>query len=83
MKYRVTFSSDEVRVTLTESLKLPEGRSLHFGQPDAPNRFDLLPEIQTLVRQFLNGFAVDRGGLQQQFPLPDCRRHQSLRESSP
>ena len=58
MKYDLTFTDAEVRVTLTESLALPEGRSLHLGRSGAPSRFDLLPQIQALVREFLSGFVA-------------------------
>ena len=57
MKFDVCFATDEIRVTLTESLALPEGHSPHLGSPGAPCGFDLLPQIESLVRQFLDGFA--------------------------
>jgi len=84
MQYDIAFTNDDdVRVTLMESLKLSEGQLPHLGRPDAPSRFDLLPEMQALVREFLSGFVADRDGLRQQSPFPDCQRRQSLRQSSP
>jgi hypothetical protein len=62
MKYDVTFTDSEVRVTLTESLELPEGQKPLLGGLDGRRRFDLLQQIQALVRELLNGFADDHGG---------------------
>lgn len=62
MKYDLCLSEAEIRVTLSESLKLPEGRKLLLESPAARDAFDLLPQIESLLRQFLDGFAEGRGG---------------------
>jgi hypothetical protein len=61
MKFNIAMSSDEIQVTLTESLKLPEGHSPLLESPDAQAAFGLLPQIESLVRQFLSGFVARRG----------------------
>ena len=60
MNFDVSFATNEVRVTLTESLVLPEGQLPCLGSPGEPGAFDLLPQIESLVRQFLDGFVGDR-----------------------
>ena len=64
MKFNVSLASNEVQVTLTEGLRLPEGRSPQLGSPCEPGGFDLLPQIESLVRQFLAGIVADRSGLE-------------------
>ena len=61
MKFDLTLAKDEIRVTLTESLELPEGKSPRFGSPDGPAATDLLPQIESLVQKFLSGYVVDHG----------------------
>ncbi len=65
MKFDLCLAKDEIRVTLTESLALPEGQSPRLGSPDGPAATDLLPQIESLVRQFLSGYVVDHGALRQ------------------
>lgn len=60
MKYDLSLTAGEMQVTLTESLTLPEGRSPLLESPDAQEAFALLPQIESLVQQFLSGFAVPR-----------------------
>lgn len=60
MKFDLTFAQDEIRLTLTESLRLSEGQSARAESPAARVAFDRLPKIESQVRQFLSGFAVDR-----------------------
>ncbi len=57
MKYDVCLTSNEVRVTLSESLVLPEGYRAQLGSSDGQAEFDLVPQIEGLVRQFLRGFV--------------------------
>jgi hypothetical protein len=61
MQFDLAVATGEIRVTLTESLKLPEGQSPRLESPAAQGAFDLLPKIESLVRQFLTGFAEPRG----------------------
>lgn len=58
MKFDVGFATGEIRVTLTESLTLSEGQSVRLGSPAAQGGFDLLPQLESLVRRFLAGFVV-------------------------
>ena len=69
MKFDLCFTTGEIRVTLTESLRLPEGQSPQLGSPDGPAATDLLPQIESLVQKYLSGYVVDRGELQK-----SCRR---------
>ena len=52
MKFNLCFSKDEIRVTLTERLRLPEGQSPQLGSPHGPAATDLLPQIESLVQKF-------------------------------
>ena len=61
MKFDLCLAKDEIQVTLRESLVLLEGQSPRFGSPDGPAATDLLPQIESLVRQFLSGYVVDHG----------------------
>ena len=61
MKFDICFATDEIRVTLTESLTLLEGQMPQLGSPDGPAATDLLPQIESLVQKFLRGHVVDRG----------------------
>ncbi len=65
MKFDLCFAKDEIRVTLTEILKLPEGQSPQFGSPDGPAATDLLPQIESLVQKFLSVYVVDHGAPRQ------------------
>ena len=65
MKFDICFAKDEIRVMLTESLVLPEGKSPCLGSPDGPAATDLLPQIESLVQKFLSGYVVDHGVPQQ------------------
>ena len=60
MKFELWFAKDEIRVTLTESLKLLEGQTPQLGSPDGPVATDCLPQIESLMRLFLSGYVVDR-----------------------
>jgi hypothetical protein len=73
MKYDITIRSDELLVTLTESLALPEGRLPHLGSFSVQRRLELLRQIQSLTRELLNGFVDEPGGLQQASPALGCR----------
>ena len=57
MKYEVVFPRGEIRLILTESLKLSEGQSANLESAYDRAAFALLPQIQSLVRQFLSGFV--------------------------
>lgn len=83
MKYELTFASDEVRVTLTETLKLREGCAPHIGLPGAPGRFELIPQIQDLVREFLNGFVAHHDALQQEAVSLDRQDRSPVGASNP
>jgi len=65
MKFDLCFAKEEIRVTLTESLRLPEGQSPRLGSPDGPAATDLLPQIESLVRKFLSGYVVNHDATQQ------------------
>lgn len=58
MKFDLCFAKDEIRVTLTENLKLPEGQSPRLGSPGGPAAPDLLPQIESLVQKYLSGFVM-------------------------
>ncbi len=62
MKYNVEFATHEIRLTLTESLTLPEEESGQIESPPVPDEADPLPQIGFLARQFLKKFAVSHGG---------------------
>ena len=72
MKFDVSFSANEVQVSLTESLRLAEWQSLRLGSPGEPDAFDLLPQIESLVRQFLDGFVAGRDEPRQPDRHLDC-----------
>ena len=65
MKFDLCFAKDEIRLTLTENLRLLEGQSPRLGSPDGPAATDLLPQIESLVQKFLSGYVVDHGVPQQ------------------
>lgn len=73
MKFELCFAKDEIRVTLTESLKLPEGQRPQFGSPGVPAAPDLLPQIEALVLEYLSGYVVDRDGRRLSGRHPDHR----------
>ncbi len=76
MKFDLCFSKDEIRVTLTENLRLLEGQSPQLGSLDGPAAIDLLPQIESLVQKFLSGYVVNRGATQQSDrPLDRQLRH--------
>ncbi|GBF26623.1 hypothetical protein MnTg02_01664 [bacterium MnTg02] len=62
MKFDICFATDEIRLVLTESLKLPEGRVPWLESPAAQAAFDQIPQIESMVRQFLDKFAEDCDG---------------------
>lgn len=62
MKFVVTFYWDKIQLSLTENLKLSEGRLLHPELPCAQSDADHLQQIEALARQFLEKLVADRGG---------------------
>ena len=60
MKFDLCFAKDGIQVTLTENLTLLEGQEPRLGLAASPAAFDLLPQIESLARQFLNGFVAGR-----------------------
>ena len=60
MKFDVCFATDEIQITLTESPRLSEGQSPQLGSPGGPAATDLLPQIESLVQKYLNGFVAYR-----------------------
>ncbi len=56
MRFSLEVNPGEVRVMLTESLALPEGQSVLLESCAAQEAYRLLPQIESLVRQFLSGF---------------------------
>jgi hypothetical protein len=67
MKFDIGFAMGEIRVTLTESLRLPVGQSPQLGSSDGPAATDLLPQIESLVQKFLSGYVADHDGLQKSY----------------
>lgn len=63
MKFNICFTQDEIQLTLTESLRLPEGQTPRLGSPDGPGAADPFPQIESLARQFLRQLLADRGGV--------------------
>jgi len=53
MKFDICFSQDEIQLTLTENLKLPEGRLSPLESPLDPSAADPFPQIEALAQQFL------------------------------
>lgn len=62
MKFDVQFGPNEIRLALSESLALPEGRLLRRESPPVPAGVDILQQIEALARQFLEQSVMDRGG---------------------
>ncbi len=62
MKFNISFRQDEIRLTLTESLKLPVERSQQTGSIPVPYVADPFPKIEVLAQQFLIKLVADRGG---------------------
>ena len=83
MKFDVRFTEGEIRLTLTESLALPEGHQAYLESPSAPESFDLLPQIESRVRQFLNGFVERSDEPDKACPARDCQRPHARQPSIP
>jgi hypothetical protein len=60
MKFNLVMERGEIRVTLTESLALPEASEPLLESLAAQESFDLLPQIESLVKRFLAGFEASR-----------------------
>ncbi len=62
MKFDICFATDEIQLTLKESLKLPGGKLEPRESLPVPSDADLLQQIEVLARQFLERLVMDRGG---------------------
>ena len=60
MKFNLTLAKDEIHLTLTETLRLPEVQFPLFGSPGGPIPVDLLPQIESLVHQYLRGYVPNQ-----------------------
>ena len=75
MNLKFSFSGKHVKVTLTECLELPEWQKPLVGLSVSKAAFDRLPQIESLVRQFLDGFVADRDASHESCQRPDALKN--------
>ena len=59
MNIGLRFGEREVQLSLTETLELAEGQQGQIGLARGRDVADLLPQIESLVQEFLSGYVAD------------------------